>query len=322
MKYRNWTIGWLAVWAAACGGANSPSDSASETTRTAGTVEDGEALIEKGDFEGAAAVFKDLADSSPDAPKVFYYLALAQKNLGDSKAAIKNYEKASALDPALMDAHINLGLMLLEKGDLARAESELRIYLENSPDASDAHFNYALVQEALGNLEKATAHYEKAAAAAPEDFAPLLGLGDAAKKSGNAEAALDYYRKARAVAPAAAEPVFAEGEMLLEMKQTQEACRTFSLLPGLSLESLPWAVEAGKRLAAADPDCATAIYRAAVNADDTFAAAHFYLANALARDKDFARAARHFERFLSLAPNDPAASEARRRLDICKAQIK
>lgn len=320
MKCRNWTIGWLAVWAVACGGAGGPSGTASEASEKSGTLEDGEALIEKGDFKGAAAVFKDLAESSPDEPKVFYYLALAQKNLGDSDAAIESYEKAVSLDPALMDAHINLGLALLEKGDPARAESELRIYLENSPEAADAHFNYALVQEALGDLDKAKAHYEKAAALAPEDFAPLLGLGDAAKKSGETEAALDYYRKARAAAPEAAEPVFAEGEMLLEMKQLPKACETFMTLPGLSPESLPWAVEAGKRLAKADPDCATAIYRAAVEADDTFAAAHFYLANALARDKDFARAARHFEKFLSLAPNDPAAPEAKKRLEICKAQ--
>ena len=132
---RNGTIVVVAVILAACGGAGQKeSQGPGAPEGPAGTVADGEVLIEKGDFEGAAKVFEGIVSESPDNPKAQYYLGVAKKNLGDVDSAIAHYEKAIELDGKLMDAHINLGLLLLDKGDLNRAESELGIYLAASPE--------------------------------------------------------------------------------------------------------------------------------------------------------------------------------------------
>jgi tetratricopeptide (TPR) repeat protein len=302
-----------------CGGANKPTEAGS-TAESEGTLEDGEAMIEQSDFRGAASVFEGLTSRSPNDAKAFYYLGLCRKNLGNLNGAIESYQQAVSLDPKLMDAHINLGLALLDKGETDRALSELKVYLDASPEASDAHFNYALALETKGDLKEATAHYEKAASLDPEDPSPPVGQGDVARKQGNLQAALDYYEKARKIDPEMPELLFAEGETLLEMKKTKQACLAFLGLLKTTKPNLPTVIEAGKTVSGADPACALSLYRGAVEKDDTFASAHFFLANALAREKSFDEAAAHFERFLALAPDDPAAPEAKKRLDACKSK--
>ncbi len=314
-----WALAFAALFG--CGGSDKPPKDQADAFAE-GTVADGESLIERGDFAGAASVFEGLTVKSPDDPKVFYYLGVCKKKLGDLDSAIENYEKATSLDPKLMDAHINLGLALLDKGDSDRAAKELKIYLDASPEASDAHFNYGLAMETKGDLAEAKTHYENAASLDPKDPSPLFGLGDVARKEGKKKEALAYYEKARAIGPEMPELLFAIGETYLEMKQTDSACEAFSSLLKITVPDLPAVIEAGKTIASADSACARALYEGAVKKDDTFAAAHFYLANALAREKSFGEAAAHFEKFLSLAPNDPAAPEAKKRLEACKSKSK
>ena len=100
------------------------------------------------------------------------------------------------------------------------------------------------------------------------------------------------------------------GQTLLELKKTDKACETLSLQLDMSNPDLVVISEAGKLIAKADTACAVKLYEGAIAADDGFAAAHFYLANTLARDKKFEDAKAHYERFLEIAPDDPAAETA------------
>ena len=110
----------------------------------------------------------------------------------DSDAAIAAYERAIATDPALLDARVNLGRLLHEKGRLAHAEEVYRnalvacgsdavllynlgVLLEDlqrhgealkayqaalALDArfADGHYNLALLYEALGRRKEAIRH--------------------------------------------------------------------------------------------------------------------------------------------------------------------
>ena len=318
MKFQYWFIGAVALGLGGCGGAETASKNASSPEVVSGTVEDGEAMIERSDFAGAEALFRGLAERSPSDPKVFYYLGLSERNLGNFAAAVSAYEKSLALAPDLMDARINLGLTLLDLGQLDRAEKELKVYLDASPDDADAQFNYGLVQESMGHLDEAQSHYEKAAMLDPEDPSPLFGLGDVARARGKREKALSYYTDAEKLNGEMPDLVYVKGETQLEMKRVAEACKTFKNLLLMTQPDLAIVVEAGKRIADTDSTCAADLYQGAVEKDDTFASAHFYLANSLARDKKFTEAAAHFEQFLALAPNDPAAPEAKKRLEACR----
>jgi tetratricopeptide (TPR) repeat protein len=48
---------------------------------------------------------------------------------GDSGRAARHFERAIALDPSLLEAYINLGLIYKESGDYARARASFEKYL-------------------------------------------------------------------------------------------------------------------------------------------------------------------------------------------------
>ncbi len=66
--------------------------------------------------------------------------------------------------------------------------------------------------------------------------------------------------------------------------------------------------------AAGEGDAALSALRDAVAADETFAAAHFYLGSLLARSGDREAATTHLQRYLALDPNGRQAERARTHL--------
>ena len=80
----------------------------------------------------------------------------------DEAAALLAYERAIALDPALLDAQINRGCLLHEAGRLAEAERAYRGALEACGGAPALFYNLAAVLEDLGRKEQAVEAYKQA----------------------------------------------------------------------------------------------------------------------------------------------------------------
>jgi tetratricopeptide (TPR) repeat protein len=301
----------------ACGPAQKNNDKSTETNLE--SVEDGEKLVERGDYGPAADLFRKILVVDPDNSQAHYYLGLAKKNLGDFAAAEQSYRRALELDSGLAAAHNNLGLLLLENGDPAGAKSELDIYLTLHPDDALAHFNFGLVLEELGEQSEATTHYQKAAELDPNDASPWFGLGDLARKNGDLEKALEMYRKGGTANPDAAELVLKEAQTLLDLDRKEKAVAVFDRLLGMPEVEPVVLATAGVLLAKhGEQERSMGMYRAAIAKGEMYPMAHFLLANALARAKQFARAAVQYEKFLSIAPDAKEAVQARKRLDVCR----
>ncbi len=71
------------------------------------------------------------------------------------------YRRALELDPSHADAHVNLGRLLHEQGELGAAEEQYRSALTAEPEASTAAFNLGVVLEDLGRAEEAVSVYER-----------------------------------------------------------------------------------------------------------------------------------------------------------------
>ena len=133
--------------------------------------------------------------------------AKAKQLKGEAKtkldAAIEQFEKAVELDPALLEAHLNLGEVYLSLNDLDKAESHykaiLRLQSESIKDPeinanfSHACFGLARVAIARKDPDEATRNLQKAIELNPKNVAALQLLSSlrnpesrsAAKKSGN-----------------------------------------------------------------------------------------------------------------------------------------
>ena len=175
---------------------------------------------------------------------------LAQAGKGEE--ALESYKKALELDPNLVDAHLNLGL-LLQNVRPAEAAEHLAKYVQAKPDDVPVRLALANVQAQMGRLADAVANCRAAIKAAPDSPEAYLGLGvalaasddisgantalskvlelrpDSARghnemgrllqKAGNLQAAKDYYSKAVVLDPKLAEPHIHLGRLYQSIKR-------------------------------------------------------------------------------------------------------
>lgn len=142
-----------------------------------------EAKARRDDDLGADAWFElgsDLEISAPD----------------EARAA---YEKAIALDPAHVDAHVNLGRLLHEDGSPALAETHYRAALAADPHHSVATFNLGVALDDLGRLAEATDAYRRAIDLDPENHDAHYNLAGILEREGDKAGAVRHLTRYRAL---------------------------------------------------------------------------------------------------------------------------
>ena len=91
----------------------------------------------------------------PENALAHYHLGFAQGMIGNKRAEVSEYQRAAALGLRKWDLFLNLGLALLENGDLEAATDNLRQAVLLGHDHSESHFNLALVDQRRGMLAEA-----------------------------------------------------------------------------------------------------------------------------------------------------------------------
>jgi tetratricopeptide (TPR) repeat protein len=102
------------------------------------------------------------------------------------------YERALELDPHHTDAHVNLGRLRHEDGDLAAAEAHYRAALEEEPGYPVAAFNLGVALEDLGRFAEAAAAYLVALRADPAAADVHYRLAEVYEKLGKKSAAIRH----------------------------------------------------------------------------------------------------------------------------------
>jgi tetratricopeptide (TPR) repeat protein len=110
----------------------------------------------------ASPVAPAVAESQPD-----WFARAASLETRDAEAAIEAYERAIAAAPEHLDAHLNLGRLLHERGELARAEKVYRGAPALAGSSALLHFNLGVLLEDLQRRAEAVAEYEQALRADP-----------------------------------------------------------------------------------------------------------------------------------------------------------
>ena len=106
------------------------------------------------------------------------------------------YQEALRLHPALTDAHINLGLLHHNLGNLAEAEACYRRALEYEPKLALAHFNLGVVLEDRQKKSAAVSAYEEALQHAPDFLEAHCNLAQLYEKLGRKRDAFRHYAAA------------------------------------------------------------------------------------------------------------------------------
>jgi len=110
------------------------------------------------------------------------------------------YERALALEPAHVEANVNLGRLLHEEGDARAAEARYRTALAVRPEDATAAFNLGVALEDQGRFEEALAAYESALAADPRCADAHYNAAGLCERLGRRDGALRHLRSYRELA--------------------------------------------------------------------------------------------------------------------------
>jgi tetratricopeptide (TPR) repeat protein len=107
------------------------------------------------------------------------------------------YRRALELDPAHVDARLNLGRLLQESGRAAEAEAHYRAVLQSGPATPTVLFNLGTALEDLGRTSEAIAAYREAIAADDRFADAHFNLARLYERTGRRAAAIRHFRAYR-----------------------------------------------------------------------------------------------------------------------------
>ena len=107
------------------------------------------------------------------------------------------YQQALELEPAMADAHVNLGRLYHEAGQPVQAEAHYRAAAKQAPDDPVAHFDLAVLLEEQGRTDEAIQAYRCALEAAPDFADAHYNLGLLFDALGKRGLAMTHLRAAR-----------------------------------------------------------------------------------------------------------------------------
>ena len=232
------------------------------------------ALLEKGDTEGAVAMYIEVIELEPDNPKTHYNLALALEKLGKRGEESQELEKAVELDPNFAEAHNQLGILRLANGRGNDAEREFRTALAINPEYAEAENGLANVYVHQGKIAEAVSLFRKATEHDPKNARAYLDWGLVLAGQGHYAGAEELFRKAIGLSP-----------------NNTDAYTTLGMIEaklGHLKESIP-------------------LFRKVLELQPDSADAHVNLGIALADQYDLRGALEQFTEAVRLAPNSPSA---------------
>ena len=109
---------------------------------------------------------------NPSIPGLYSMDAQAHYAMGDAAKAIQGYEAALKANPMDFTANLDLGNILLDKGDLDGAKPLLELAYQLQPEFPRARLEMAKVKELTGNYAEAATMLEALAKAEPNWLSP------------------------------------------------------------------------------------------------------------------------------------------------------
>jgi tetratricopeptide (TPR) repeat protein len=192
--------------------------------------------LDAGDANAALALLEPLLRKHGKIGALYGRRGLAREALGQDRAALADFTRASELDGSLLEPLINRGRLLSKAGRARDAEHAFAQALDRSQEP-DAWLGRGLARVALGDLAGGRTDIEQARERAPAQPEPLLALADLDARELDLGSAITRYRAALALDPSLAVAWLKLGNALTRKRQLNDARDAFQralvLDPGL-----------------------------------------------------------------------------------------
>jgi tetratricopeptide (TPR) repeat protein len=260
---------------------------------------------QKGNLEQAEYLYKKILKKQPDNPDVLHMLGVLFCQRAQYDVSIKYIRQALQLRPSdLASAHCNLGVALMEKGQLDEAIAHYQKALDVNPLFGKAYCNLGNALRKKGQLDKAVTHCRKAIELNPSFDVAHYNLGNAFREKGLLDDAITYYQKAIELNPSFAKAHCNLGNALREKELLDEAithCRkAIELNPSFAVAyyNLGSALREKGHL-----NEAVIHYQKAIELNPSFAKAHCNLGNVLREKGLLHEAVTQYQKALELDPS-------------------
>jgi protein O-mannosyl-transferase len=185
-------------------------------------------LVEQNRIQEGIAHYRRALELDPALPEANVALASALTQEGGHVDEVMSlYTRVLSEWPNKADAHNNLGLVLLNQGQIDKALVHCRRAVELNPEYADGHNNLGLVLATMGQLDEAILHYRRALELKPDHMKAENNLAVALIQQGRIDEAVAAFRRALKLKPDSAEAHNNLGLALKEQGQTAEALALF-----------------------------------------------------------------------------------------------
>ena len=216
------------------------------TPEQAATMQQAQSKADRGDYEAALNLFKEVLRENPKLPDAWVGVGDAHAGLKEWQDAELAYANATSIDNGNFDAHFGRGKALQVLNRLIDAIRSYHRALLIKPDDFDANLNMATAYLQLDEPDSALSYAERAVKLKPDSGPARINLGVAYERAGrSADAVLQYETAAELMEPTP--------QLLMNLlnayaqsKRYREAVNTAGLLVRLaptanSHERLGWA---------------------------------------------------------------------------------
>jgi tetratricopeptide (TPR) repeat protein len=245
-----------------------------------------------------------VAPESADTHRAWGRYQFARRDFATAEAAMR---KAATLDPTSALAQLDLGdLYMTGVVRPADAERAYRQAIKLNPEHAGAHNGLGAALAASGKTGEAVREFETAARLAPGNPLPLQALGRLYAARGDNPRALEAHARALQAQPGFIPALLDRGDIfLVGYRDPTAAADEYRRAVQLAPKSAPAQFKLGSAYHALDRlDDAERHYRAAIEADGTYALAYNNLAALGAqRKRDLDAALKAAKRAVELGPN-------------------
>jgi Tfp pilus assembly protein PilF len=325
----------LATLAVACGGSTPPPDSppldilatpnagpAAAAPPAGDDVSKGARALEANDPTAAKAYFEHALRSNASNADALYYLGVIADKAGDKDTAEKNYKAALKAKPDHEQAAVNLSALYIDGQHYEPALAVAQAALAKHGDNGSLHMNAAVASAGKGDQPGATQEFLAAIKIAPADPMFLLTYAHWLVVWKLGDAALTQLKVARPEAKKMGDGALgllaAIGHEMHLVQAFGDCVATYDDAIAIKDAAELRTERAACKIGVKDSAGAIADLKAAITKDASYAPAHYYLGNELARAGQFKDAAGEYTAFLKLEPAGPMATAAQNKLKLIK----
>ena len=185
----------------------------------------GDLLVSEGRYREAVALLSSLVSTGDTHPEVLDSLAKAHEGLGDSRAALSNYMKATTPPMVYWLAFESLARLALRHPGLLSREVLVARLAAARPESYRERLSVARAFLMLGELPAAEAGFRGALERKPSGAEALVGLGQTLLRLGRLDEA---GRALGRVTPETSESAFVTGQLRLRQDDRPGACAAFA----------------------------------------------------------------------------------------------